>query len=417
MVQNVFRTSRRGNWIFAAIYGAFLALIIAYGICYLLTHFGIGVVSDGKENWSGRSVFARSALNLYAMHHITLVGSGQAPSDFGGPQDVSAILTLPLTIWAFVPIFALMVSGFAVARMRVGQRRWKTVLPAILGGILYALVLTVVSPLMSAKIGWFIIPSFENASPSPPQIPFHPVLESALIYTLAYGVFFTYLGAILAIGGRQGESWSTRWWACGKAVIAMAIVVQLLIAGAALVWFFMNVQTEAKEGRENSRFAEMLPMAAGMGYALINGASLASGVEAYNTKGELISSIFNARVNMYKGIHIESNEKQHKPMPVYAYALVALTGIAIFMSGRIAVRLGSRDGSIPTAFRITFFHSTYLAIIIAICNIILSETEAMTRSLVYIKVQYSEIILYTIPAVFILSFIGAHFTRRIRGRL
>ena len=416
MVQNVFRTSRRGNWIFAAIYGAFIALIIAYGISYLLTRFGLGVISESGRA-TDRSVFIRPALNLYAMHHITLAGSGQAPNDFGDPQNVSATLTLPLTIWAFVPILALMVSGYAVARMRNGRRRWKTVVPAILGGILYALILTLVSPLISTKIGWFILPALENVSPNPPQIPFHPVIESTLIYTLAFGIFFTYIGAILAIGARQGESRSTRWWACGKAIIAMAIVIQLLICGAIVIWSFMNVQSDEKESRENARFTEMLPMAAGMSYALINGANLVSGVEAYTSKGELISRPFYARVNLYRGIYREGNEKQHKPMPVYAYAVVVLTCIAIFMSGRIAVNLGSRDGSIPTAFRITFFHTAYLAILIAVCNIILNVSDGMTRSLVYIKVQYSDILPYTIPAVFILSFISAHFTRRDRGRM
>lgn len=418
MVQNVFRTNRRGNWIFSAIYGALIALAFAYGISYLLTRFGIGVISDSAgASSSGPAVFARAALNLYAMHHITLVGSGQILSDIGGPQNVSAALTLPLTVWVFVPIAALIISGYIIARMRHGRRRWKTVVPAVLGGVLYAVILTAISQMISAKIGWFVIPEIGNVSPNPPQIPFHPHMQSTLAYTGAFGVLFTYLGAIFAVGSRQGESRLVRWWACGKAVIAMALTIQLLIAGAVIIWFFMNARTDSNDRTQSSRIAEMLPTASGMSYALINGANLVSGIEAYTADGELVSRPFYARVNIYKGIYRESPEKQQKPLPVYAYAIVFLTGIAIFMSGRIAVRLGSRDGSIPTALRITFFHTVYLAVLLVTCNIALDVTEGISKSLVYIKVQYTNAILLTVLFVFILSFIGAHFAKHSRSTL
>lgn len=404
------RSDRAANPIAAALYGALVALVIAYGACYLFAGLGYGVVSGaGEPERHGPAALARASLNLYAVQHITLVGSGKLSSGLGEPERVTAEIALPVTLWAAIPAIALIIGGYAAARRRAPSDRWSAVLPAFLGGIIYAAVLAGFSRLLNVEIDSFVMPEFEGVTPHPPQVPFHPALKSTVIYGAGFGVVFTYLGALVALRGGRRDYGPGRWWASFKAVILVAAALQLLIMGGLYGWVVSKSDLDERSDGSSSRIAELLPAAAGMGYALIHGATLTSAAESRVPAMDLNRRLFYARVSPYGGTEREDRgEVTRKAFPLGALAAVmAVGGIAAIVMGFLAVRWGSRDGSIPTALRVALIHGAYLAALVGLCNMTLVYTDPTAVSRVSIELAYGRWILLSMAAVSALSLLGA----------
>lgn len=387
--------------VLAALYGAVISLLIGFAGSYLLTRFGFGVISCQVN--AGPAVLPRAALNLYAIQHVTLNGSGVVQG-----AKVAALISLPLTVWIVVPVLALMAGGYLAARSREAEGQWKPLASALAAGILYAAVLTIAAPFIRATLDSYLMPEINGASANPPLIPFHYSAASTMVYAGLFGVCFSYLGALVAVRGRV-RSLPDRWWACAKACIGAAVLLQLIMAVA----FVVIVLPKAGSDGESPRITEMLPTAAGIGYALMNGATLESGVESRYSFESGSQRPFYAKVNLYRGItRRDQAERSHKPVPMKWMLIAAfVTAVVMLLTGILATRFGSNDGAAKTALRVLVIQALYLAALMGLCSIGLAEKSAISSIRYFITPEFSYLLA---PAMIIecsLVMLGAHSAR------
>ena len=413
------QTHKTTNSILAAVYGAVIALVVAFACSYLLAHLNLGIITaQGDASQPGPAALSRAGIDLYAMHHVTLVGSGVVTTDIGATEHIASYVTLPLTIWSIVPILALVLGGYVASKVRAGSGRWRMVIPAVVGGILYAAVLAALSQVLSARVSASALPAIDGWSFDPPDILLRPSARSTLISAGLFGVVFTYLGALIPLRGRR-ENGPGRWWTCGKAAVVSAISVQLLVAGALEVYFLKNPPEQEPGAPAGSRLAEMLPTAVGIGYMLIYGSTLEAAVVSEGPGMESPLRPLASKVNLYRGIvHDDDQEQSRGPLNPYVYIFLAIPAAAILISGALAVRWGSRDGSIPTAARITIVHSAYLAFLTTLCGIgwglQTRVGELHSDFTLVVAPRYDTLMLLSVPAVFIIAFVGAYLAGRRR---
>jgi hypothetical protein len=397
------RAPRALNPVLAAISGALLALVIGYACSYVLTRYGMGVVGGRGDRVFGPGVFARSGLNLCALQHMALVGVGEVTDTLGNTSKLTASIVLPMTVWVVVPIVSLMIGGWCAARSRaLGGRRAMTG-AAVAGGLLYGIALAIAARWVEARLDTFLLPEISGISANPPQIAFRPSERSALVLGCGFGTVFSYLGALIAARSRARASAPGKWWACGKAVVVTALVVELLIACAVFVFAVARRNAEAES---NPRIVEMLPTAAGLGYAMIYGATLVSSVESGFLSQKTASRPFYVEINAYGGV---TRENEHKVSPVPAWVGCLVVGIvAAFVSGRLAVRWGSRDGSLPTAWRTALLHTAYVALLAALCGMLLRQADPVSSTTLQVGAHFGGTILISFGGVLLFSFLGAH---------
>ena len=406
------RTPRALNPVLAAVYGALLALVIGCACSYVLMHYGTGIVGARGDRVLGPEVFARSGLNLYALQHVALLGAGEVTDALGNRLKVTASIVLPLTVWAAVPAIALMIGGYRAARSRASCGRRAMTGAAIAAGIMYALALFAASRWLESRLDTFLMPEVSGFSANPPQIDFHPSARSALVFGMGFGIAFSYLGALIAVRGAVREHTPGRWWACGKAVVVTAVVLQILIACSVLV---VALARKGADAESNPRIVEMLPAAGGLGYAMIHGATMTGCVESSFAAQSGARRAFCAQVNAYAGTRRESSRTRSSPA---VWVAVLLAGIvAAFVSGRLAVRWGSRDGSLPTAWRTALLHTAYLALLPVLCEMSLTQADAVSSSTIRLQAHYGGAILVSFAGVFVSSLLGAHMAgkRRLRA--
>lgn len=390
---------RATNLFVAAIYGAAVALVVAYGLSYLFQIPRDGVIS-GPGAWDSPRLLMRAALNVYASQHVTLVSSG-------GPEDMTATITFPLTLWASIPVLALVLGGFVAGRARAASGRWGMVASSFLAACIYVGVLAALCGVISAKFTSAALPAIRGTEFNPPDMPFGPSLTGTLGFCSLFAILFTYLGALLAVRGEPGPAIQGKWWACAKAIVAMGLGLQLVVAAGLWVWFSLSPKVRDADNTTNAKVAELLPTAAGMGYALVHSAKLSYEAAPVDISGDL---------TLYDGTTSRKGEQAtHKPPSRYALIAAAIGALMALLSGRLAVKWGSRDGSLPTAIRIAIIQAAYVAALMALCSM---GWGMAGQPLALLEPRYSSCMLFWAAGVFVLSGIGAHWAnRRYAGRL
>lgn len=396
------------NPLAAAIYGAVVSLLLGYALSYLFTCLGTGVIS-AHSSWHSRQTCMLAGLNLYASQHIPLVGSGVPP---GQEQHIRAFITLPLTLWAATPVFALMIGGWFCARIRMDAGRWGMTVSALMCGIVYAGVLTGVAGVISAKFASTAIPAVSGWELNPPDIPFRPSVVGTLQHSLLFGIAFSYLGALLAVRAGAETRVRGKWWACAKSVIVVALLLQLLMCGAMLGWFTAQSRSGEADEFAQPEVVQILPTAAGMGYALMHGAKLSAAA----TPVIMPSAAYRVELELYRGVKTNDGGKMSRgAASPYVWIAAVIGALAVLASGRLAVKLGSRDGSLPTALRVTVLHSAYLALTMVLSSM---AWGIVGQSSVAIGPVYDPAMLVEAACVFVLSLVGAHLAnRKYAGRL
>jgi hypothetical protein len=392
----------------AALYGVVVSLAVGYALSYLFGRAGLGVIS-GPGHWDGKNAFMLAGLSFYASQHISLIGSGMLPGD---TTPIHAAITLPMTVWAAIPTFALMVGGFVAANLRRASGRWGMIGGALGSGIVYTAVLVVCARWVSARFLSTAIPAVQGFELNPPDISFHPAMLSALLYGSIFGVVFSYFGGLLAVRSQRGEEVPGKWWACAKALLIVGLSVQILMAIGLWAWFTMNSRLREDDPSAQPKFAQMLPTAAGMGYVLVHATRLSCAAVPVSFP----SAAYRADLNLYRGATVREGEKNtFKPLGRYVWIAALIGAIAAFLSGRLAVKLGSRDGSLPTAIRIILLHSAYIGVIMLMCSM---GWGIAGQSNVTIAPRFDTTMLFAAGGVFVLALAGAHWAnRRYAGRL
>jgi len=409
------RAARPLNPVLAAVYCAIVALVVGYALSYVLTRFGFGVVSAPGDSTHGPAVFARAGLNLYAAQRVTLVGRGSVPGAPGSEAalDVFAHLTVPLTVWAAVPAIALLLAGYLSAATQVGKSRSRMALPAVSGGLLYAWVLTGLSHVVRARIESFVVPDIGGISANPPSIVFHPSAGSTLLLAGAFGLVFTYLGALIAVREGARGSEPGKWWAAAKAAMIAALAVQVLMLSAAGIWLASQPR-RADDTTDGRRIIEMVPAIAGIAYAMVHGANLTSVVESRLRSDGATRRTFYADMSLYSGTRQEQLGKRSvrgAPLRV-AVPAAALTALAVVLAGWLAVRWGSGGGSLPTAVRLALIHTFYLAAPVALCRLQLVQGDPLAVSTIALSLGVGWWMVLSFLGVLVFSMIGAHLAGR-----
>lgn len=389
----------------AAIYCALVALAVGFALSYLFGRLGLGVIS-ARYAWDSPRSLHLAGLNLYASQHVPLIGHGTL---LGEAIPLRATVTFPLTLWAAIPFFSLVLGGCLAARSRIVVGRWGMIVPAVAGGALYAAALTALARVVSARFASAVLPSVNGTEFNPPDVAFHP---SAVAVPLCCGVFAvisTYLGAVLALRLSPEPSIAGKWWACAKSVFVTGLLIQLLVAGAGLVVF---TRSEGAEGVAQAKFAQILPTVAGIGYAVVHGAAISYGA----LPTTMPSAGYSGSIELYRGVvSNRAGETTKKRLGGYVWIAAALAGFVAFAAGRLAVRLGSRDGSLPTAVRIVILQAVYMALTMWLCGLgwgIVGQFRA------FVQLRYDGAMLLSALGVFVLALMGAHWAnRRYVGRL
>ena len=224
-----------------------------------------------------------------------------------------------------------------------------------------------------------------------------------------FAVISTYLGAILALRLSPEPSIAGKWWSCAKAVFATGLIVQLLVAATGLVLF---ARSEGVEEETQAKFIQILPTVAGVGYALVHGAELS--YEA--TPTAMPSAGYAGSIQLYRGSEAErGGETSRRQLGGYVWIAAVLAGFVAFAAGRLAVKWGSRDGSLPTAVRIVILQAAYMAVILWSCGLgwgIAGQFRAL------VQLRYDAAMLIVAFGVLVLALFGAHWAnRRYVGRL
>lgn len=387
----------------AALVGAVVALLIGYSASYLLTVASLGAIVGSP----GQNRFLFAALNYYATQHITLVGSGVIHG-----EDTSAWITLPVSVWIVIPIIALMIGGFITAHLRSSTGRWGMLGTAIGGGVIYAGAFAVGAPFVSANIDSTVVPAISGFELTPPDLAFRPSIADSWIYASLFGVIFSYAGALLALRFDQGlDSAPGKWWACAKAVMLLALVLQIIMAVGVGIWA-AQADTDEEDSSTVPKTLQIIPTATGVGYMLMYGGELRAGAVPVN----IPSAAYAINMQLYEGTQTkQGTQTTRKPAGPFVWIVALLAAISSIVAGRLAVIMGSRDGSLPTATRITILQFAYLAIIAITCGM---GWGIVGQASVHIGVHFNTTMLISAAGIFLLSFIGAHWAnRRFAGRL
>lgn len=385
----------------SALYGAAVSVVVAYGLSYLFERLGAGAIT-GAGTWHSRQSLMLTALNLYACQHVSLVGSGTLP-EMG---RVHATVNLPLTLWAVIPAFSLMLGGFIAARARSSAGRWSAIGAAIMSGLIYAAMLAAVAHIVSAKFLSAALPAVSAPGIStefnPLDIPFSPSVIGALSYGSLFGVLFCYLGALCAVRDGRREPAPGKWWACAKAVLTVAIVMQLLVAIAGGAWLVLSSRYSALDAATRPKYIQIIPAATGIAYSLLFGAKLSYAA----TPATMPDAARSADISLYRGITTkEGNSVTRKPPWRYAWIGAVIGALMALASGRLAVKWGSTDGSLPTAIRITILQATYLAVLVPLCRMGWGVSGQFT---VFAGACFDSTLFLSAVGVFVLALIGAH---------
>jgi len=399
----------------AAIVGALLALLLAYAGSYVLTRYGLGTVTGPQgANPRGPAVFRTAALNLYAMQHVTLAGSGsQEDMVTGTSARISAQITLPLSVWVVVPAIALLIGGFAAGKMRPGCGRWGIAAGAVLAGLIYALVLAGASRLIYAPISAFAIPQIGDMGSQPPAVPFHGTWKTTLIFAGSFGIVFGFIGSLMAVRGLSAKSEPGVWWTCGKAAVISALLVQILLAGGFYAWSLRKAQPED----ERKAPAVVLPMVSGIGYTLIHGQPLLASVESRVKVDNSTIRTLHVRANLYTGIHGRDlrgeplRVKQSTRISVIAVAVV-IGALAALFAGWLAAGWLPHEGPALPAARVAILHTGYLAALIGLCSMELIQSDPVSVSTILVKPLYGIKLACSFGGVLIFALIGAAMGRR-----
>lgn len=410
--------SKPVNPIVAAMYGAVVALAIAYGLFFFLLRVGIANVSSpGTAMEYGGPAFARAGLNLCAAQHAELVGSGSVSGVAATVAKAKAKVLLPLNVWAIIPVAALFVSGYAAGKLRSGTGRFGVIAPALLGAIIYAGVLAALSRLFAATIASAALPSAGGVEFAPPDFRFYPGAGSAFITAVVFGVIFTYIGSHYAAGEASRRAGVNRWWICGKSIIPFALILQLIFGIASQAWLISKTGPENPEGPAGKGVVAFQPTVAGIAYGLINGATLQAGVVSKTNIGSGEKKPFAANVNLYKGLSTyNQGQKTFKKLPTAVYAGLGIMALLALAAGALAVRWGSRDGALPTAFRIGVIYALYMCLVMFLSSLswqsIMKAGPIEASSGVSIKLIYDPTMLASTFGVFIMALIGAFIASR-----
>ena len=396
------------NVILAGFYGCIPALIVAFGLSFLLTKLGIGSFGGWEGIKAvGRDAIWRSALSLYMVHHISLHGVGVIGSG-DAAQNIAAMVRLPLTVWASVPAFALMFGGY-FSGLKTRRYGWLVVAASgLLCSFFYVFVLMCLSKIVHSGVDPSLLPEIDGTSISPPAIPFYPSLKDTMFYGIAFSSVFGALGALIAARIHSEKATHSNWWFCLKSVVLIAFIFHSLISGGFTYVIASNAAKTAQKGGK-ARLVEMLPTVVGLGYGFTHGFSASGELQVKANNADIKQVPFFGTANIINGIdRSDDKTKLHKKISLVPKAIgitiVLLTGL---LMGYFAVKYGSRDSFLLTSLRITLLHSLMLTGIMFFSNIALIYSDSISTSKVLVGLDYSKINILMTVLLFVGAMIGS----------
>ncbi|MFQ3549852.1 MAG: hypothetical protein SNJ70_08900 [Armatimonadota bacterium] len=413
--RNSFGQDKGIHCIWSALYCAIVALVLSYGTFYFLSSVGLGVLSTTDKTPATHSAL----VNLVSVHNANLHGEGIVENEMAGKSNITADIKLPITSYIFIPIIALLLAGYISSLPRADFGQLAMSCSAILGGIIYGVVISAASQFTPVKITSFIFENFRGFSFEAPQVFFTADLYSTLIFTVAVGALMSFLGAMIANRTLSNKSESGKWWTCAVSGLLCIVIIQVLIAGTIQYIVYSNADKEDIE-QGNDNILNILPSVAGLSYVLMHGVTVEGAVESYMSITDKTQRPFGGSVNLYKGIVSVADsdeEPQKKPVPISLIITgIVLIAATFMIAGALAVKWGARWGSFPIALRIGFINAVYIFIASEFCSARISSTmkteDFINKTTIYLDTMASIYVVFLIIAAFLFSFIGAWLTNR-----
>jgi hypothetical protein len=342
------------------------------------------------------------------MQHVTLKGLGLVTT-FAGPQKVSDSVTLPITLWAFIPALSLLAGGYVAGRRRIGANRTSLIISSVLSGVIYAIVLCVGSFFVKAKLDPSALPSIEGVSFNPHDIILAPDLFSTALSAGLFGVIWAYLGGmIVQCGEHRLLANPGQWWVCVKALIVVAAVVQLVMTVGIGIWAF-RADSDRLQGSSRMQILAMSPTATGFAYSLLYGGTLSGSIDSSMLSEEGVAQF---TYNLYYGIDSDKLEKPQHIKTVHIITIAFIGALMAFIAGSLATKLRSRGGAVITAIRIVILQTVYLGILAFLCRIGWSSSECGTAYKLIIELRFGAAACVCLLGVFFASLLGAYLTSR-----
>lgn len=395
---------RQHSAVSAAVFGGLTAVFIAYGLCAAGVMGRFANVTAPAAFCPGWAGLTRAAVNLYVMQHVSVRGLMVVDS-----IKYSDAITLPLTIWVIIPAIAVFFGGYGAGIRRRNAGASAAILAGVGAGVVYALLLIALSPLFKTIIDPSALPSMQGISFNPnPKMLMGPSLLSSVVYTGFTGVLFGFLGGKMASRNLDALNQPGKWWACAKSVIIAGKVVLLILISIYGFWVFRQIPNEKLQDTSRWQLFTYAPAVSCLGYSAMNGEdilwSLTSSLDS--------SSGFGGRVNIYRGTVDAARPAEVKPFSAGVTAIAAaVMALASFFMGALAVRWGSRDGSVLTAARIAVIAALYLLTINLLSWFGWSSAIGSVQAKLAVIPVFTKETFYTLAGIFFFSLMGAHSIR------
>lgn len=388
----------------AALIGGLSAVFIAYGLSAAGVIGCFANVTAPAAICPGWAGLLRAAVNLYVMQHVFVSGSMVADS-----VKYSDSVSLPLTIWVIIPILAIVIGGYCAGIRRRSAGASAAILAGTGAGVVYAIVLTALSSLFKTTIDHSALPSLQGFSFNPNEkMLMGPTILSAAVHTGLFGICFGFSGGMLASGRLSALSQPNKWWACAKPVIVIGTVAHFILMLVYGYWVFWGIQTEQLQDTPRWQVFTLSPAITSLVFSAISGETISGSL----TSSTESSSGFGGTANIYRGTSDAAEPGGVRPFPLSIAAIAAAGSIlASFLMGGLAVRWGSRDGSIHTAARIVIIATVCLLITNLLSGFGWNSAVGDIQMKLAIKPQFARETFFIFAGIFLFSLTGAHSIR------
>lgn len=336
----------RIRWIrvaFGAIVGAAAAFIVGYCLSAAFSILGFALITPSEDaRPSAVRFLARSGLNFYAVHHIRIDGGGLP----GGPADTFVSIAWPITMWAIVPVLALVMGGWISARLSRAAGPgsfWAGALTALP----YAVILLVLRPIFAVPSVGISLPTLPvpglEFDPGLVTARLFPAMDSTLLHGLLFGVIFGTLGAsgsptnrrrLLLLPNAFRPSWARG--ALISLVAGQLILLLLLALASSLGVGADSAGDDVRErGRQMRAWATILPTVSGSLYYLSHGVTLKGEYVVKPGVPEARPIVQRYRAGIITGIVADGKRES---VPKWAYIAVLAPALALTLGGFLAAR-------------------------------------------------------------------------------
>ncbi len=404
MAQGDFKTKKPMGFFSATLICLVVAVVISLAGSYLGALHHSSAFSLSGEMRDIQTITARTAMQLYASQKATFKATVTPEATGAENPERILVLSLPISLWSFIPAIALFAGGYLASSLRLGVPKLSRMLPATFAGLVYGIAVGTCAQFLEAPLSADMSRVLQGLGIHFSSHVFSPTTMSSFSYGIAFGLIFTALGSMIPVRSDFSRSTKGNWRACIKGVAIAVLTLQLLITAAVFVWTLIDSPVMSQQDDIRNNAIKYLPSITSTGYSMIFGLSATEKSDDSDDDASHVSSY-----NTYEGLQI-SGSRTEVPVTVTILSGVFLVMISLW-SGCLSVKYGSLDGSVPTSMRITLlqaayiFGTTHLASLVAQTRL-LSQSVTVSEG-INLFLSFGRVSLIALAATLVFSFVGS----------